>query len=67
MRIRIRQKRRGEIDGVSLDKFQVGLTYEVQPSLATYLITTGCAEFDVKDDQRGVVPLGPLAAWPKQD
>ena len=67
MRIRIRQARRGEIDGVSLDKFQVGLTYEVQPSLATYLITTGCAEFDVKDDQPGVAPLVPWSAFPKQD
>jgi hypothetical protein len=45
MRIRIRQHRRGEIDGVPLEKFHVGLVYDVPASVATYLLTTGCAEF----------------------
>jgi hypothetical protein len=57
MRIRIRQARRGEVDGISLEKFQVGAIYDVPPSLATYLITTGCAECDVNEAGVGVAPL----------
>lgn len=61
MRIRICKARRGEVDGVSLDKFHVGVTYDVPPSIATYLITTGSAEFDL-DERRERVneAFGPL-------
>ena len=33
-----------EVDGVWLEKFEVGLVYDLATSLATYLITTHCAE-----------------------
>ena len=44
MRIRITRARHDEVDGIALEAFHVGLTYDVAPSLATYLITTGSAE-----------------------
>jgi hypothetical protein len=44
VRIRITRHCRDEIDGVSLDHFEVGLTYNVDPSLASYLVAIGCAE-----------------------
>jgi hypothetical protein len=44
MRVRITHCRRGEVDGVDLSSFEVGSTYDVSPSLATYLIMTGTAD-----------------------
>ena len=44
MLIRILRPRRGEIEGVELSDFDVGATYDVAPSLATYLIVTQSAE-----------------------
>ena len=34
----------GEVDGVWLDEFLVGHVYDLATPLATYLITTHCAE-----------------------
>lgn len=44
MRIRITRARHGSIDGVNLRVFHEGHTYEVEPSIASYLIVTGSAE-----------------------
>jgi hypothetical protein len=46
MRIRITRRRPGEVDGIDLSRFDVGVVYDVSPSLATYLIMTGHADPD---------------------
>jgi hypothetical protein len=57
MRVRITQRRPGEVDGVDLSTFEVGLTYDVSPSLATYLIMTGTADPIVDERPALVVPV----------
>jgi hypothetical protein len=42
--IRIVQHCPSDLDGVDLERFEVGLTYDVPTSVATYLIVTQCAE-----------------------
>jgi len=44
MRIRITKARSGLIDGVNLAVFHEGHSYEVDQSIASYLIVTGTAE-----------------------
>ena len=44
MRIRMIEPRRTRIDGVDLSVFHPGHAYEVDPSIATYLIVSGVAE-----------------------
>ena len=44
MRIRMIEPRRTTIDGVDLSIFHPGHAYEVDPSIATYLIVSGVAE-----------------------
>jgi hypothetical protein len=44
MRIRILQPGSAQLDGVDLSLFHPGQTYEVDPSVATYLIVAGIAE-----------------------
>ena len=44
MRVRMTRPRGGEVDGIDLKKFQKGVTYDVSPSLGTYLVTTATAE-----------------------
>ena len=46
MRIRITRRRPGEVDGIDLSRFEVGVVYDVSPSLGTYLIMTGHADPD---------------------
>lgn len=57
MRVRMTRKADGEVDGIHLKTFQAGLTYDVAPSLGSYLITTGCAEPVGNDDPALLVPL----------
>ena len=57
MRVRITHRRPGEIDGVDLSAFEVGLIYDVSPSLATYLIMTGTADPIVDERPALVVPV----------
>jgi hypothetical protein len=57
MRVRMTRKADGEVDGISLKSFQAGLTYDVAPSLGSYLISTGCAEPVGNDDPALLVPL----------
>lgn len=44
MRIRIVEPRVATVDGVDLSVFQGGHIYEVDPTIATYLIVSGVAE-----------------------
>jgi len=44
MRIRIVRRPTGRIDGVPLDRFDPGLTYDVNASIATYLMASGYAQ-----------------------
>jgi hypothetical protein len=60
MRVRITHRRPGEVDGVDLSAFEVGLMYDVSPSLATYLIMTGTAEPVVDERPALVVPVDEL-------
>ena len=57
MRVRITSPARGEVDGIRLEAFQVGLIYDVAPSLGTYLITTSTAEPVGTDEPALVTPL----------
>ena len=57
MRIRITRPRSGEIDGVELATFQVGVTYDVSPSLGTYLVTTASADLVGSEEAALVTPL----------
>jgi hypothetical protein len=52
MRIRIVRRPTGRIDGVPLDRFDPGLTYDVNASIATYLMASGYAQ--AVADQSGV-------------
>lgn len=44
MRIRIVEPRAASVDGVDLSVFQGGRIYEVDPTIATYLVVSGVAE-----------------------
>ena len=57
VRIKITRTRQGEIDGVDLSMFQVGIVYEVAPSLATYLITTSSAELAPAEIPDALMPM----------
>jgi hypothetical protein len=43
VKVRIVSACEDDIDGVALNRFEVGLVYEVSPSVGSYLIATGCA------------------------
>ena len=73
MRIRILRPRVHELDGVDLSVFHPGSLYEVEPSIATYLIVSGVAEPCAEDSPALVVRsnevmVGVFAgpgAWPE--
>jgi hypothetical protein len=44
MRIRITEPRASSVDGVDLSVFQSGRVYEVDSSIASYLVVSGVAE-----------------------
>jgi len=44
MRIRIVRRPAGQVDGVDLHRFEVGAVYDVDASIATYLMVGGHAE-----------------------
>jgi CheY-like chemotaxis protein len=44
MRLRIRRRLQGSIDGVAIDHFQIGLIYEIGTQLASVLLAEGWAE-----------------------
>lgn len=43
MKIRITEPLRGSIDGIQLDRFRVGETYDIGTTLASYLMAVGAA------------------------
>lgn len=57
MQVRIIGPSDGEVDGVELAQFQVGETYGLDSSLATYLIVMGAAEVVMPDDSSVVAPF----------
>jgi hypothetical protein len=57
LRIRITRPREGEVDGVELETFAVGMIYEVSPSLGTYLIATDSAVFVESNEAISVFPF----------
>ena len=57
MRVRIVSEHPGEVDGVPLSAFQVGLTYEVSTSIGTYLIAMRCAELVVESSEAAVTAI----------
>jgi hypothetical protein len=70
VRVRITRSRSGEVDGVDLADFEVGITYNLPAALASYLVVTLSAEF-VEDTEavrpetqlfRGVPPPPSIAA-----
>ena len=61
MRIRIVRRPSGLIDGVPLDRFDPGATYDVNASIATYLMATGYAQAVAHMNPATIVPLAPPA------
>ena len=71
MRVRITECGYGEINGVSLDTFEIGRVYDLPLGLGSYLVMLGCAEVvgDAADSapaepgetRVAVVPDTPLA------
>jgi hypothetical protein len=62
MRIRIVRRPSGRIDGVPLDRFDQGATYDVNASIATYLMATGYAQAVAETNPAIVVPRDTTAA-----
>ena len=52
MRIRITERLTGSIDGIQLDRFRVGETYDMGTTLASYLMAVGSA-VPVTDERVG--------------
>jgi hypothetical protein len=44
LKVRITHAPKGQIDGVDVDRFRKGLTYEVPSAIAMVLICDGCAD-----------------------
>lgn len=57
MRVRIIKQPTGEVDGVELWKLLEGRTYDVSPSLATFLIVSAWAEPVMDDTPARIAPL----------
>ena len=62
MRIRVIRRVEGEIDGVPLHRFQSGHIYDLDASLATYLVVTGYAHVV---GVTAPAPIGPLPVTPE--
>jgi hypothetical protein len=75
VRVRITRSRSGELDGVDLADFEVGITYNLPAALAGYLVVTLSAEFADETESvrpetqlfRGVPPPRSIAADEGQD
>jgi hypothetical protein len=52
MRIRITEALTGSIDGIQLDRFRVGQTYDIGTTLASYFMAVGAA-VPVADERPG--------------
>jgi hypothetical protein len=58
MRIRITERLTGSIDGIQLDRFRVGQTYDMGTTLASYLLAVGSAVPVTDDRPDRIVALG---------
>jgi hypothetical protein len=56
MRIRITEPLAGSIDGIQLDRFRVGETYDIGTTLASYLMAVGAAVPVVDNGAGRIVP-----------
>jgi hypothetical protein len=63
MRVRIINSAEGIIDGVSLAHLVTGLTYDLDPSVANYLIAKGSAEELLPSESALVIPLDNARAY----
>jgi hypothetical protein len=57
MRIRITEPLTGSIDGIQLDRFRVGETYDMGTTLASYFMAVGAAVPVVDETPGGIVAL----------
>lgn len=57
MRVRITRRPKGEIDGVRLSGFEPGEIYDMNASIATYLMVMGCAQAVADYPPARIVPL----------
>jgi len=57
MRIRMVRRPHGEVDGVDLNRFEVGTMYDVTASIATYLMVGNYAEPVADTTPARVVPV----------
>jgi hypothetical protein len=46
----------GKIDGVRLDRYRVGQSYDVPSTLADYLVLQGCAVIEMRSTHRSRSP-----------
>jgi len=57
MRIRIVRRPHGQVDGVDLNRFELDALYDVNASIATYLMVGGYAEPVADTSPARVVPV----------
>ena len=57
MRIQIIESLRGSIDGIQLDRFRVGETYDMGTTLASYLMAVGAAVPVIDESPARIVAL----------
>lgn len=48
MRVRILRRPSGRVDGMSLRYYHAGVTYDVSPELAEYLVASGFAAIEMR-------------------
>jgi hypothetical protein len=65
VRLRITRATSGSIDGIQLDHFELGQTYDVGTSIGSYLLAIGAAEPVVDDD--GPTLIVPSVRWEAKD
>ena len=57
MRVRIRKRLEGIVQAVSLSQLVPGLTYDLDPTLAGYLVSVGAAEAVTSKSPALLIPL----------
>jgi hypothetical protein len=50
--VRITRKPRGRVNGIELNHFREGATYELDASLAEYLVVQGYADIEMRRGER---------------
>ena len=64
MRLRITHQLKGTLDGVALDRFRVGDTYEVGTAIGSYLLALDAAILVI--DGRPVAQIPPPTSRPRK-